>query len=109
MHIAAAGDQSYRLLARVDQIPVDFVVTRRRPDTENPVLAVQHDLTIRRYEIGNQRRQPDTEVYIGTVDEVLGGPPRDLATFERHRLPLQSTGCGSSPGRARGDPQRCRV
>src|SRR5215471_3629647 len=109
MHIAAAGDQGYRLLARVDQIPVDRIVAWRRPDAKDSVLAMQHDLTIRRYEIGNQRRQPDTEVHIGTVDEVLGGPPRDLATFERHRLPLQSAGCGSSPGRARGDPQRCRV
>src|SRR4029077_17850668 len=87
MHIAAAGDQGYGLLAGVDQIPVDLVVARRRPDAEDAVLAMQHDLAVGGNEIGNQVRQPDPQVHIGAVDEVLRGPPRDLATFERHRFP----------------------
>ena len=48
VHIAAAGHQRDRLLAGVDQIPVDLVVARRRPDAEDAVLAVQHDLAIGR-------------------------------------------------------------
>src|ERR1700751_1271886 len=87
MHIAATGDQCYGLLAGVDQIPVDLVVARRRPDAEDAILAVQHDLAIRRDEVGNQGWQPDPQIHIGAVYEILRGAPRDLATFERHRLP----------------------
>ena len=87
VHIAAAGYQGDRLLAGVDQIPVDLVVARRRPDAENAVLAVQNDLTIGRQKIGNQGRQPDPKVDVGAVGEILRGPPGNLATFERHLTP----------------------
>ena len=87
VHIAAAGHQRDRLLAGVDQIPVDFVVARRRPDAEDAVLAVQDDLAIGGNEIGNHRREPDPEVHIGAIGEILRGPPGDLATFQRHQLP----------------------
>src|SRR5262249_39339215 len=93
MHIAAAGDQGYRLLAGVDQIPVDLVVARSRPDPEDAVLTVQHDLAVGGNGIGNQGWEPDPQIYISAVNEVLRGPPRDLATFQRHRL-LHSTWLG---------------
>src|SRR5215472_3538038 len=103
MHIAAAGDQGYGLLAGVDQIPVDLVVARCRPDTEDAILAVQLDLAVGGNEIGNQGWQPDPQIHIGAVDEVLRGAPRDLATFERHRLPPFNPVVGSTPTPERDD------
>src|SRR5437660_1187629 len=62
-------------------------LARRRPDAEDAVLAVQDDLAIGGNEIGNHRREPDPEVHIGAIGEILRGPPGDLATFQRHQLP----------------------
>ena len=85
--IAAAGDEGDRLLAGVDQVGVGLVGAGRRADAQNAVLAVQDDLAIAGNEVGDQGRQADPEIDIGAVREVLGGPPGDLATFERHRFP----------------------
>src|SRR6516162_1699796 len=87
VHVAAAGHQGDRLLTGIDQIPVDLVVTRCRPDAENAVLAVQNDLAIGRNEVGNQGRQPDSEIHISAVGEILRGPPGNLATFQWHPAP----------------------
>ena len=46
VHIAAAGHQCDRLLAGIDQVPIDLVAGGRRPDPEHAVLAMQHDLAI---------------------------------------------------------------
>ena len=85
--IAAAGHQRDRLLAGIDQVPIDFVVGGRRTDPQDAVLAVQDDLPVGRDKVGNQSRQTDPEVDIGAVLEILRGPPRDLTTIERHRVP----------------------
>src|SRR5215471_5229645 len=85
VHIAAAGHQSDRLLAGVDQIPVDLVIRGRRPDTENAVFAMQHYFAVGGEKLGDQGRQTDPEIDIGALGEILRGPPGDLTTFERHR------------------------
>src|ERR1700739_2950397 len=84
--ITAAGHESDRLFAGIYQIPVDLVCAGRRTDPENSLFAVQHDLATLRDEIGNHCRQPDPEVDIGAVGEVLRGPPGDLTTIERHQI-----------------------
>ena len=60
------------------EVQVDFVGARRRPDAEDAVLAVQHDLAVVRQEVGDQGRQADAEIDIDAVGEVLRGAPRDL-------------------------------
>ena len=84
VHVAATGDQGDRLLAGIDQIPVDLVVARRRSYPEDPVLAVQDNLSVGGDEVGNQGRQTDPEVHVGAVGKILRGSPGNLATFQWH-------------------------
>ena len=86
VHIAAAREQRHRLLAGIDEVEVDLVVARRRPDPEHAVLALQHDLAPVGQHVGDQGRQPDAEIDVDPVGEILRGAPGDLLAGERHGL-----------------------
>jgi len=86
--------------AGIDQIPVDLAGARRRPDPEDTVLAVQHDIAIGGTGIGDQGRQTDAVVHISAVGKVSRGPPSDLATFlKHHHVPI------AFGGNPRGDQE----
>src|SRR5262249_47246587 len=81
----AAGQQACRALAGIDEIGIRLARRRSLAEAEDAVLAVEHDLAIRRDEIRHQGRQADAQVDIRTVGDVLGGAPGDLPTRQRCR------------------------
>src|SRR5215472_617738 len=89
--------------AGIDQIPIYLVIARRRPHSQDAILAVQDDLPVGREEIRDEGRQPDPEVYISAVRKILRGAPGDLATFQRHRVPPVTREL------RRGGRRRCRA
>jgi hypothetical protein len=85
VNIAAALQQRHRLLPGIDEVEVDLVVARRRPDPEHAVFALQYDLAPLGQHIGDEGRQPDPEIDVDPVAEVLRGAPGDLLAAKRHR------------------------
>src|SRR5580704_1996385 len=82
----AAGDQRGQSLARIDEVRIDLVRCRLRPHAEQAVLAVEHDLAAGRDVVGHHGRQPDAEVDVPAVVDVLGGAPSHLRTGKRGHL-----------------------
>ena len=92
MEERAARHKARRSLASVNEIGIDLVRPRRLPESKDTVLAVKDDLGSSRDEIGDQCRQADAKIHVGTVAKILRRPPGDLPTREwLHRLPPSST------------------
>ena len=68
---AAPGTRGDGLLAGVDEIGVDLVLGRERPDAEQAVLALQPDVHAGRDVVGDERRHADAEVDVEAVAQLL--------------------------------------
>jgi hypothetical protein len=71
--VGAAGEQRDRLLAGVHEIGILLPFRRRGAHSQQAVLAVQHDFTIGRKVVADERRKPDAQVHIRAFRNV----PRD--------------------------------
>src|SRR5689334_17764353 len=78
VEIARLRKLADRLLARVDQIWIDLVIIRERPDAEHPVLALQSNGDTLGHVIGDERRNADAEVHVETITQLFRRPRRHL-------------------------------
>ncbi len=91
---ARAGKRRHRLLAGVDEVGVDLVLHRERPDAEKAVLGLQHHVDAFGNVVGDERRQSDAEVDVETVAQLLGGAGSHLFTGPGHvRCLLYTSRC----------------
>jgi hypothetical protein len=73
VEIGGIGQFADRLLARVDQIGIDFVVKRKRPDAQHAVFRLQRDLHPGGDMVGHERRDADAQVHIEPVLQFARG------------------------------------
>ena len=67
VEVRTAGDLGDGLLARIDQIGIDFILGGKRADAEKAVLGMQGDVHARWNVIRDERGQADAEVDVGPV------------------------------------------
>jgi len=65
-----AGDRGDRLLAGVDEIGILVALDGKRPDPEQAVLALEHDVHAGWDEVRHQGRHPDPEVDVEAISEL---------------------------------------
>ncbi len=75
---ACARKRRHRLLPRVDQIRIDLILRRERPNPKQPILRVQRHVNILRNVVGHQRRNADAEVDVVPVLQLLSRALRHL-------------------------------
>ena len=75
-----------RLLARIDQVGVEFLLGRERPHAEHAVLGLQRDVAVVRHIVRNKRRDTDPEIDVEAVLKFPGGPFGHLVAIPWHRL-----------------------
>src|SRR3546814_2852660 len=79
-----------RLLARVDQVGVFVALEGKGTDAEHPVLGLQRHRHPCRHMIRDERRNPDAEVDVIAVLQLLRGARRHIVRSEEHTSELQS-------------------
>ena len=62
VEVRGAGQRGHRPLRRVDEVRVELVLARSRPDAEEPVLRVQEDARRLAEQPGDEVRDADAEV-----------------------------------------------
>ena len=78
VEIGAVRQFADGLLARIDQVGIDLVGVRERPDAKHAVLALQRDMHALRNVVGDQRRDADAEIDVIAVAQFLRGAGRHL-------------------------------
>ncbi len=64
----------YGLLASIDEIGIDFIISREGAHAEHPIFRLQGDVNAIGNVIRHERRYADAQVDIHTVFEFLRGP-----------------------------------
>ena len=106
-----ARHEGHRLLSGVDEVGVDFVLTRKRAHAEQAVLRLQSHGDAGGNVVGHQRGNADAEIDVEAVLQLLCGAGGHLMTSPCHwsippawfssRSAFQDWDC------ARADEQRC--
>ena len=82
--ITGFGQFGDGLLARIDQVGIDFMGQWKRPHPQHAVFALQRHFHTGRDIVGHQRRDADAEVHIKPVLQFLGGAFGQLVTCPGH-------------------------
>ena len=90
VEVGGAGERGHRSLRRVDEVWVELVVARSRPDAEEPVLRVQEDVRVVE-QAGDEIRDADAEVDDLAGSKLLRRAGRDqrldvAASSGKHQL-----------------------
>ena len=80
-----SGLDRHGLLARIDEIPVLGSRGRRFAEAEDAVLGVEDRFASRRLEARDHLRQPNAEIDVSPVGDVLRGAPGDLRRRQARR------------------------
>jgi len=67
-------------LAGIDEIPVFIPLRGSFSKTQNAIFGMEDRLSPRGLETSHQFRQTNSQINIGTVFNILRGPPGDLST-----------------------------
>ena len=94
---AGARDSGDGLLARVDDVGVDFILGGKRAYAQHAVLALQPHLDVGAHEVGHQGWQANAQVHVVAVFEFLRCARSHLIVRPGHgQAPTRSAGAGFS-------------